>query len=136
MASNALALKPVKNWKKERAEWLAALEQLMNDAETWARENDWVTRRDTKTIQEEQLGGEFEVPVLKMQSMQHAWLLEPIARFVSGGRATGLVDLTLMPFMDRVLVVRHQDGAWKLIKQGRKDLIRAWNKKNFTEMAN
>ena len=103
--------KPIADWEQVRDEWVRAVEQLVSDVESWCKANDWPTRRIEKHIEESKIG-EYVVPALVIQVDLVKLMLEPAARFVTGGE--GVVDLYRMPQYDDVAVVRLREGAWQL----------------------
>ena len=57
---------PVEDGEAQRNEWVAAVEQVVSDAEAWATEQKWFVHRDRKTITEDPIGS-YEVPVLMIR---------------------------------------------------------------------
>src|SRR5262245_9886124 len=114
MTQSTLPRKPVENWEQVRDEWVAAVEQLVRDAETWSQGQGWAVRKEPKTITEDRLGS-YTVPRLLIHASSGRLLLDPVARYIPG--ATGLVDLYVLPSYDPVLVPRSADG-WHLLPGG------------------
>jgi hypothetical protein len=115
-----------------RAEWLATVEQLFQQAETWARKQGWEVKRDHKRLDETLLGA-MEIPVLLIHTTRGRLLLDPIARFVVGG--DGLVDLCVMPSFDSVRLVRNGKG-WQVYPLVGDGPPRRWSEKVFVETTN
>jgi hypothetical protein len=125
-----MAVEKIVSRTLERDEWLAELNRLVGEAESWSAERDWLIQRENKPIEEPGLGL-YEAPSLKIRRPDAVLLLEPFARDVIGAR--GCVDFNVFPSFDRVLVLLTDDG-WKFAspeKGGR----RAWSKRNFYKVA-
>ena len=65
--SSTLSRQPVENGDAQRDEWIAAVEQVVSDAEAWATEQHWFVHRGSKTITEPAIGS-YEVPTLLIQA--------------------------------------------------------------------
>lgn len=122
---------PVENWEQVRDEWVAALESLVAETETWAHQQDWGTLRESKTITEDRLGP-YEVPRLLIHGMFGRILLDPVARFVPG--VEGLVDLFRIPSWDGLLIARTRDG-WFLIHEDAEGPRSPWTEETLVEAA-
>jgi hypothetical protein len=131
MAESAPPQKPAKNWQQVRDEWVAAVEQLVRETETWARAQGWATRRDPKTTTEYRLGG-YTVPQLLIHAPAGRLLLDPIARYVPG--ALGVVEFCALPSYDSVRLARTADG-WVMHPDGVGDAPRPWSAEVFRETA-
>jgi len=90
-------------------EWLARLDALVADVQTWAAASGWRTRTIQKTVEERELG-RYKVPVLLMEKNAVEVVLNPVARFVPG--ADGAVDLYLSPAYDDIAGLYHESGRW------------------------
>jgi hypothetical protein len=124
--------KPEANWEHERDEWVAAVEQLVADVETWAPRHNWWVHRDQKTITEEPIGS-YTAPLLRIQTPQGGRLiLDPIARDVIGGE--GLVELCVFPSYDYMNIVRTDEG-WSFKSSLQEDFHRPWSEEAFLEVA-
>jgi hypothetical protein len=131
---------PVENGEAERDEWVAAVEQVISDAETWATERHWFVHRSPKTITEDDTGP-YEVPTLLIQAPAGRFILEPMGRYIVGatgeGRyivgATGEIELSVYPSYESVLIVRN-DAGWHFVIK-RPTLDRPWSKEAFLEIA-
>lgn len=96
-----------------RAEWIAAVNELVTRIEGWCKEFDWATRRALKQLKDKPIGA-YEVPMLLIQQWDVKLLLEPISRFVAG--ANGRVDLYTMPEYDDMAVLTRENGDWVLLR--------------------
>ena len=90
-----------------RATWIAAVEELMQNATWWVSDEPaWRVTQETKTITEEPLG-EFTLLMLKIETEGDDYLmLEPIAR--QSWRGNGEVDLWNFPTYLRVRLMRDE----------------------------
>jgi len=131
MTQTVLPTKAVDNWEGIRDEWVASVEQLVGDAEVWARKQDWAVRRDAKTIQEDRLG-QYTVPRLLIHATAGRLLLDPVARYVPG--AMGVVDLYVLPSYDAVMISRADDG-WRLHPIGADEVPQPWSEDTFVHTA-
>jgi hypothetical protein len=120
----------VEGWEAKRDEWVAAVDQIITEAEAWAREQNWLVHRGTKTITEDQIGT-YDVPMLMMHSPQGALILDPEAYDIVG--ASGRIDLRVFPSYDYVLIIRDEAG-WRFVDNPR-TLDRPWSKEAFLEIA-
>ena len=91
-------------------EWSDSVEQLISEAEEWARERGWSSRRESKTVRERLLDT-YDLSQLLIQINGSTLLLDPIVRFVPG--ALGVADLALVPSYHSVRIPRREDG-WHL----------------------
>lgn len=122
---------PVDGREAERAEWIAAVEKIADDAEAWATEQKWFVHRDRKTITESRLGS-YEVPVLMIRTPAGRLVLDPGERYVGGG-ATGRIELGAFPSYEFVVIVR-TDAGWFFILHP-PALDRPWSREAFVEIA-
>src|SRR5262249_10729582 len=123
--------KPVANWEQERDAWVAAVQELVAQAEAWSHQKNWSVFRDQKEIREDRIGS-YHVPVLTIQSAQGRLMLNPIARFIVG--AKGRVDLDVFPSYDSVPIIR-TDGGWQFKSDDRPELDQPWAEDSFTRIA-
>ena len=131
MTQSVLPTKAVQNWEGVRDEWIAAVEQLVGDAEVWACKQDWAVRREAKTIREDRLG-QYTVPRLLIHATAGRLLLDPVARYVPG--ALGVVDLYVLPSYDAVLISRADDG-WRLHPSVAEEVPQPWSEETFVQTA-
>ncbi len=127
MTQSVLPTRAVENWEGVRDEWIVAVEQLVEDAEVWARKQDWAVRREAKTLREDRLG-QYTVPRLLIHATAGRLLLDPVARYVPG--AIGVVDLYVLPSYDAVMISRADDG-WRLHPIVAEDVPQTWSEKSF-----
>ena len=112
MSKGTLPRLPVENWEEQRAEWIEAVERLVAEAEAWSAGRGWWIERAAKTVSDDdERIGIYQVPMLRIQTPTSRLILEPIARFVVGGR--GRVDLAVFPSYHSVAIVR-RDPGWQL----------------------
>jgi hypothetical protein len=129
MTPSTLPKKPVENWEQVRDEWVAAVEGFVRDVESWCAKQDWAVRRDPKRIEEDRLGA-YVVPRLLIHTPAGRLVLEPVARYVPG--ALGVVDLTIMPSYDSLMISR-TDAGWQLHSGGPDEAPRPWSEQTFAE---
>jgi hypothetical protein len=121
--------RPAENGEAERDEWVAAVEQIVSDAEAWATEQHWFVHRGPKTITESGIGT-YEVPTLLIQAPAGRFIIDPIARYVIG--ALGEVDFCVHPSYYYVMIVR-TDAGWQF-ETNPKTSSRPWSKTTFFEV--
>jgi len=92
-----------------RDQWVARVTELVDQAEEWARELGWATRRIDKRLDDYELGT-HRVPALLLQEGTTRLILEPIGR--SAGEIEGVVDLYLMPAYDDAARLFFHNGGW------------------------
>jgi hypothetical protein len=119
----------VENAEAVREEWIAAVEQVISDAETWAREQHWFVHRGPKTITEDPIAP-YEVSTLLIQAPAGRFVLEPRGRYIIG--ATGQIELSVFPSYESVLIVRN-DAGWHFVID-RPTLDGPWSKEAFLEI--
>jgi hypothetical protein len=127
--SGTVSWPPVEDAEAVREEWIAAVEQVISDAEAWAEEQHWFVHRGPKTITEDPIGP-YEVSTLLFQAPAGRFALEPMGRYIVG--ATGEIELSVFPSYESVLVVR-KDGRWHFVID-RPTLDRPWSKEAFLEL--
>jgi hypothetical protein len=127
--SETLPRLPAENGEAERDDWIAAVEQVISDAEAWATEQHWFVHRGPKSITEDPIGP-YEVPTLLIQAPAGRFVLEPRGRFIIG--ATGAIELSVFPSYESVLIVRN-DSGWHFVIE-RPILDRPWSKEAFLEI--
>jgi hypothetical protein len=138
--SEAVSRPPAENGKAVREEWIAAVEQVISDAEAWATEQHWFVHRDPKTITDDD-NGPYEVPALLIQAPAGRFIFEPRGRsnigatgdrrFIVG--AAGEIEWSIYPSYESVRIVRDDAGWHFSIK--RPTLDRPWSKEAFLEVA-
>ena len=127
--SETLPRQPAENGDAQRDEWIAAVEQVVSDAEAWATEQHWFVHRGPKTITEPALGS-YEVPTLLIQAPAGRFVIDPIARFVIG--ALGEIDFCVHPSYYYVMIVRTESG-WQ-VETNPRATGRPWSKQTFFEV--
>jgi hypothetical protein len=127
--SEMLPRHPVADAEAHRDDWVAAVEQVISDAEAWATEQHWFVHRGSKTITESRLGS-YEVPALLIQAPAGRFVLDPIARYVIG--ALGKVEFCVFPSYDYVMILR-TDAGWQF-ETNPKTVSRPWSKQTFFEV--
>jgi hypothetical protein len=120
-----------KKWKKVRDEWIAEVESMADDIERWAAENDWDTKRESKEIIEDEIGT-YQLPVVRVATMQGRIYFDPTARFVCG--ATGRIDVVATPYFSEARLVKVND-RWRF-EEDMKNLRKNWSRKGFTDVVN
>jgi hypothetical protein len=126
--SETLPRRPVESREAQRDDWVAAVEQVVSDAKTWATEQHWLVHRGPKTITESRLGS-YEVPALLIQAPAGRFVIDPIARYVGG--ALGKIEYSVFPSYDYVMIVRTEAGWYFVIDPPTLD--RPWSKEAFLE---
>jgi hypothetical protein len=91
------------------AEWRPAVDGLVGNTESWAKEFGWATKRVPKRLSETLLGT-YEIPQLLMHAAPNLYVLDPVARFVPG--AAGAFDLSVQPSFYTISLYRDFDGIW------------------------
>ena len=118
------------NSEAQRDEWIAAVEQIITDAEAWAAEQHWFVHRGPKTIADEPIGP-YEVPTLLIQAPAGRFVLEPMGRFVGGG-VMGRIDFSVFPSYEYMMVIGTEAG-WQFETNPR-SVVRPWSKSTFLEV--
>src|SRR5258707_4154416 len=89
--------------RKDVESWLALINDLTREVESWAADRHWAVHREEKTVRESRLG-EYVVPVLSVLAPAGRVQLDPVARHVAGG--DGRIDLLAWPSLTRLLLIR------------------------------
>ena len=129
LQSERLPRRPVENGEALRDDWVAAVEQVISDAEAWAREQHWFVHRGPKTLTESRLGS-YEVPALLIQAPAGRFVIDPIARYVGG--ASGKIEFCVFPSYDYLMILRTEAG-WQFETNPR-TVSRPWSKQTFFEV--
>jgi hypothetical protein len=129
MPSETLPWRPVESCEEQRDNWIAAVEQVISDAEAWATEQHWFVHRGPKTITEDRIGS-YEVPALLIRSPAGRFVIDPIARYVIG--ALGKIEFCVFPSYDYVMILR-TDAGWQF-ETNPKTVSRPWSKQTFFEV--
>lgn len=91
-----------------KAEWVARLNALVTDVETWARELGWATKRIDKPLDDHDGAGKYRAPALVLQENFTRLMLEPMWNDGSDGVA----HLYVMPEYDEVARLVLRGGVW------------------------
>ena len=129
MRSETLPRRPVETDEEQRDDWVAAVEQVISDAEAWATEQHWFVHRGPKTITEDPIGP-YEVPTLLIQAPAGRFVIDPIARYVIG--ALGKIEFCVFPSYYYIMILR-TDAGWRLETNPR-TASRPWSKQTFFEV--
>ena len=129
MQSETLPRRTLEDGEARRDEWVAAVEQVVSDAEAWATEQHWSVHRGPKTITERRLGT-YDVPALLIRAPAGRFVIDPIARFVGG--ALGKIDFCVFPSCDYVMIVR-TDAGWQ-VENNPRTISRPWSRQTFFEV--
>jgi hypothetical protein len=110
-----------------RDDWLQASRSLLAQAEGWAKESGWPTKRYSKQMTEDFIGT-YNLDRLVFAAEGAQLALVPVGRFAPG--TDGVFDLAVMPAYDSVMVVR-KGNRWFIHplpgEEGRQD----WSKEAF-----
>lgn len=121
------------NWEQVRDEWIAALDALFRQVETWSEGRGWSLHRQEELLQEGGLGA-YQAWSLIVRAPEGRLLFLPIARRVTA--AKGLVDLFLMPSIDATyMLVRHDDGRWLIHPFGNSEIGGPLSETSYFETA-
>lgn len=93
-------------------EWLAAQQELMDEARAAAEAKGWYVHMDKKDVLESLLGS-YEAPRLRIRTNDMEVVLDPVARFGSGRQ--GVVDLVVMPTYETAYLVAFKNDRWQII---------------------
>lgn len=94
-----------------RRAWVAQVEALVAQVDTWGRELGWQTRKIDKRLDDSYVG-KHRLPALLMQEETFRVLLEPVGRSAPG--AEGIVDLYLLPAYDDIATLYYYGGQWNV----------------------
>lgn len=131
MQKSTLPQLPV-DQSNERAEWIEAVERIVSEAESWGRNRGWWVEREMKNVSDDDDRiGAYRVPMLRIQTANSRLVLEPIARYVVGGK--GRVDLAVFPSYHNVAIVRRDDGWWLAGDKGSSPA--PWSEEAFVQLA-
>jgi len=121
---------PVEGWDAKRDEWVAAVDQLVTEAEAWAHEQNWLVHRGSKTFTDEGLGT-YEVPMLMMHCPQGALNLNPGGCNLIG--PLGGIDFRVYPSYETVRIL-HTATGWRFVTDPPTRVL-PWSKEAFLEIA-
>ncbi len=109
---------------------MAAVDQIITEAEAWAREQNWLVHRGSKTITQEGFGT-YDVPMLMMHCPQGALILDPDGCDIV--TASGSIDFRVYPSYETVRIVRAATG-WQFVTELPTRVL-PWSKEAFLEIA-
>ena len=110
-------------------EWIEDVAGLVEQAESWCRARGWIAKKRTKQLHDKFLG-DYEASQLHFHTLDHHFLLDPIARYVAG--ASGLLDLSVLPVCESFLVTR-ANGKWSMRPFQGEGQRRKWSERAFVE---
>ena len=87
-------------------DWIQASRQLLGEAEEWAKEVDWPSKRYAREMTEDFIGT-YKQDRLVFSAEGSQLALVPVGRFAPG--TDGVFDLAVLPAYDSVMVVRNGD---------------------------
>ncbi len=96
------------------ADWIARLNDLVDNVEAWAKSLDWSTRRIDKPMKDS-ITGPYQAPGLLLQKDFTRILIDPISR--STPSSEGRVDIYLMPALDDIVILYYDLGRWNIYDQ-------------------
>jgi hypothetical protein len=110
-------------------EWIEDVAGLVEQAESWCRARGWIAKKRTKQLHDKFLG-DYEASQLHFHTLDHHFLLDPIARYVAG--ASGLLDLSVLPVCESFIVTR-ANGKWSIRPFQGEGHRRKWSERAFVE---
>ncbi|MBX9680130.1 MAG: hypothetical protein K2X38_15310 [Gemmataceae bacterium] len=108
-------------------DWIRASTALLADAEVWAKEEGWPTKRFSKDITEDFIG-KYRQDRLIFAAEGAQLALVPVGRYAPG--TEGMFDLAVLPAYDSVMVIR-QAGRWFVHPLSSEDRQQDWSKDAF-----
>ena len=132
MSPEVRATDPAEGEEHVRDEWIAIVDALYRQVEGWAKAQEWATRRDPEWLEEDGLG-RYQVWRLLVHAPEGRLVFKPMARLVFG--AQGLIDLFVLPSYDPMMLVRHDDGGWRIHSFEDTSESRPWAESTFVELA-
>ena len=113
-------------------DWLEAARSLIDQADQWAKGQDWPTKRYQWTLTEPFLGT-YELDRLIYGVMGSQMALIPVGRY--GMRSQGVFDLAVMPSYESVMVWRGSGGKWMIDPLPGENKGHRWNAGHFVEVS-
>ncbi len=110
-----------------RDDWVSASTVLLAEAEDWAKEQGWPTRRFPKDVTEDFIGN-YRLDKLVYSAEGAQLALIPVGRFAPW--TDGMFDLAVMPAYDSVMVVRER-GRWFIHPLPGEERRQDWSKDAF-----
>lgn len=90
-------------------EWLHAIDAIEHEAEAWARDAEWRTRRVNKKLSESLIGA-YNTTQLLIFAEPNLYVLDPVARFAPG--CQGVFDFAIQPSYSTASMYRDDAGVW------------------------
>lgn len=115
--------------KMVRDDWVQASSKLLEEAERWAKEAGWPSKRFAKTLAEDFIGS-YRQDRLVFAAEGAQLALVPVGRFAPG--TDGMFDLAVMPAYDSVMVVRH-GALWFIHPLPGEEARQDWSKEAFLD---
>jgi hypothetical protein len=132
MSTETRATKAVEQSEQVRDEWIAAVDSLYREAESWAREQGWTTSRRRCSLEEPRLGP-YQVWRLSVRTPEGRIVFRPVARYIVG--ATGRFDVIAPPSRYASMMMgRQTNGTWQIHPFGDSEIAQPWSKSNFIEL--
>ncbi len=110
-----------------REDWVSASAALLAEAEVWAKEQGWPTKRFSRDLTEDFIG-QYRLKRLLYSTEGAQLALIPVGRFAPG--TDGMFDLAVMPAYDSMMVVRQQ-GQWFVYPLPGQEGQQDWSKETF-----
>src|SRR6266487_3484439 len=118
-----MAMHAPENTIAKRDQWLALVKEVLDQMESWAREEGWSVHREDKRTFENEFG-EYNAPVTRFRTPAGEIYVTPIGRNIVG--ADGRVDIEAWPSLNRVKLVR-KNNRWDIITDSNVPLRQDWN---------
>jgi hypothetical protein len=115
-----------------RDNWVASVNDLAHDVESWAREHGWEITQ-TPHEQKELRVGTYTIPYMEIDGPDGKVMLEPIARYHPD--ADGRVDLFAWPSHYRVQLLRKEGQGWFIKTDSGLNWPFPWGKDTFLSVA-
>ena len=114
------------------ADWIGAARGLIDQADTWARAEEWpIKRYQWKLI--DRFLGVYEVERLVYGVMGSQLALIPVGRYSAG--SGGAFDLAVMPAYESVTVRRKPSGKWLIGPLPGEATSHRWKRESFVEVS-
>src|SRR4051794_36252396 len=93
----------------ERTSWRHAVTTLKEQVQAWAQARGWEVSERSQSVTDDSIG-EYEVPILEVDTPKGRVVLEPIGRDILG--VNGRVDLYAWPTHYRIMLLRTGEDQW------------------------
>lgn len=124
-------IEQVPDVEQVRADWLAAVDRLLEDIIKWSSEQGWPVRVQDKEIQEKLLGS-YHVRQVEVDTPEGVIVAEPVAQSVV--RAHGRVDLYAWATRHKVRLLR-QGHEWIVRTDSGIDWPSVWGRDTYVYLA-